>query len=137
MVQVRSLDRDSFTDDGWEVVESCEDGFFEFLPHMSTSSLRWESGDRRRRAYASGGCQLEIEVRCYVRLGVLDNNSLGAVPERCHQGSAIYEVRCTAREFDDGAAGVWAGFEALLNLLGDLVRGFLRHTLSSNRIEQK
>ena len=86
--------------------------------------------ERRRKAHASCGCQFEIEVRCYVRLGVLNDNSLGAIPERCNEGSAVYEVCCTAREFDERAAGVWAVFEALLNLLGDLVRGFLRHALS-------
>ena len=34
MVKMRSLDCDSCTDDRWEVVESCEDGFFEFLRHV-------------------------------------------------------------------------------------------------------
>jgi hypothetical protein len=41
MVKMRSLDCDSCTDDRWEVVESCEDGFFEFLRHVSTTSSSW------------------------------------------------------------------------------------------------
>ena len=85
---------------------------------------------RRRKAHASCGCQFEIEVRCYVRLGVLNDNSLGAISERRYEGPAVYEVCCPARECDERATGVWTVFEALLNLLGDLIRCFLRHALS-------
>ncbi len=35
------MDCDSFTDSGWEVVESCEYGFFEFLRHVLTSGFCW------------------------------------------------------------------------------------------------